>query len=353
MIPKIIHYCWLSNDPYPESIQRCINSWKIHLPDYKLLLWNFQRFPRGKSKWVDQAFDSHKYAFAADYIRLYALYNYGGIYLDSDVEVLKSFDDLLDLPYFIGQENTSSGIEAATIGCEKGNVLIKDIFDSFKDKVFINSDGSFNTLPLPFTFRKCIEARYTYHCITCKEQFDRSDNVINVFPLDWFSPKHWQTKELLLTNNTYSIHHFEGSWLEKKQEGSEKKKETKDNIKKGSHSCISLVRIKIALLCRKIAFRNKYFAKIYFRLYRREIFQLNSSLLIYKPDYRQIAKLKVPFVKCEVEFILREKSKHKDKINDFSPIMRVKGTQIEIHPYYCNMYSIFTKKRCLELVRDV
>jgi hypothetical protein len=295
MIPKIIHYCWLSSDPYPESIQRCIDSWKRYLPDYKLFLWNFQRFPRGKSKWVDQAFDAHKYAFAADYIRLYALYKYGGIYLDSDVEVLRSFDDLLDLPYFIGQENTPSGIETATIGCEKGNVLIRDIFDSFKDKDFINSDGSYNTLPLPFTFRKCIEARYTYHCITSKEQFDRSENVINVFPWDWFSPKNWKTKELLLTNNSYSIHHFEGSWLDNTQ------KEKRKNVKapnKQPHYCISFIRIKLASLCRKIAFRNKYFAKIYFRLYRKDIFLLNSSLLIYKPDYHQITKLKVPFIKC-------------------------------------------------------
>ena len=124
MIPKTIHFCWLSSDPYPEKIQHCINSWKRFLPDYEFVHWNFDRFPRGKSLWVDQAFDSHKYAYAADYIRLYALYNYGGIYLDTDVEVLKSFDDLLSLPYFIGQEPSETGIEAAVLGFEKGNKLI-------------------------------------------------------------------------------------------------------------------------------------------------------------------------------------------------------------------------------------
>ena len=119
MIPKIIHYCWLSNNPYPEEIVNCINSWKKYLPDYQLMLWNFDRFDIDSSIWVKQAYETKKYAFASDYLRLYALYNYGGIYLDVDVEVINSFDNLLDLPYFIGEENTIYAIEAATIGAEK------------------------------------------------------------------------------------------------------------------------------------------------------------------------------------------------------------------------------------------
>lgn len=103
MIPKKIHYCWLSNDPYPEKIEKCINSWKEKLPDYEIIKWDLNRFPLEKSLWVKQAYEARKYAFAADYIRLYALATEGGIYLDSDVEVLKSFDDLLDFPYFVMQ----------------------------------------------------------------------------------------------------------------------------------------------------------------------------------------------------------------------------------------------------------
>ena len=81
MIPKIIHYCWLSNDPIPDDLKKCMDSWKEKLPDYEVMLWNFDRFPKTKSQWVSDAFDNKKYAFAADYIRLNALYNYGGIYL--------------------------------------------------------------------------------------------------------------------------------------------------------------------------------------------------------------------------------------------------------------------------------
>ena len=96
MIPKIIHYCWLSNDPIPENLQSYLKTWKEKLPDYEFILWNFNRFEKSSSKWVAQAFDNKKYAFAADYIRLFAVYNFGGFYLDMDIQVLKSFDDLLN-----------------------------------------------------------------------------------------------------------------------------------------------------------------------------------------------------------------------------------------------------------------
>ena len=97
MIPKIIHYCWLSSDPIPLQFEEYIKSWKVHLPDYEFMLWNFDTFDIDESIWVKEAFENKKYAFAADYIRLFAVYNYGGIYLDKDVELLKSFDPFLEL----------------------------------------------------------------------------------------------------------------------------------------------------------------------------------------------------------------------------------------------------------------
>lgn len=214
MIPKIIHFCWLSNDPYPEKIKRCMDSWRKYLPDYEFVHWNYDRFPRGKCKWVDQAYDNKKYAFAADYIRVYALYHYGGIYLDTDVEVLKSFEDLLDLPYFLGRENSKAGIEAAALGCEKGNSLIKDILDSYEGQSFVNSDGSLNVEPMPIRFRSCIEAKYHYRMIDKKDDFDDNPFVINVFPVDYFSPKRFDTNTIEATERTYSIHHFAAAWAE-------------------------------------------------------------------------------------------------------------------------------------------
>ena len=118
MIPKQIHYCWLSGEPYPKLISDCIESWKIHLPDYKIILWDTKRIDINSNLWLKQAFETKKYAFAADYIRFYALYHYGGIYLDADVEVLRSFDGLLNRHEFVGEE-ASGDIEAAVMGVEK------------------------------------------------------------------------------------------------------------------------------------------------------------------------------------------------------------------------------------------
>ena len=120
MIPKVIHLCWLSGDPYPPMIQSCIETWKKYCPDYDIMLWDTKQFNVNSIPWTKQAFEAKKFAFAADYIRLYAVYNYGGIYLDSDVEVLKSFDDVLELPYFVCQEVDSNSIELAAFGAEKG-----------------------------------------------------------------------------------------------------------------------------------------------------------------------------------------------------------------------------------------
>ena len=109
MIPKVIHYCWLSGDPIPEKLQRCMDSWKKFLPDYEFVLWDLERFDIKTSQWVKEAFEARKYAFAADYIRLYAVYNYGGIYMDMDVEVVRPFDDLLASPYILGLESEKGG----------------------------------------------------------------------------------------------------------------------------------------------------------------------------------------------------------------------------------------------------
>lgn len=214
MIPKIIHYCWLSNDPYPAAIQYCIDSWKKFLPDYEFVLWNFERFPKGKSKWVDEAFAAHKYAFAADYIRLYALYNYGGIYLDSDVEVVKPYDNLLALPYFMGKENTESGIEAATLGFEKGNTMIGNLLKRYEGRSFYKENGEIDNEPLPYIIRREIDEHFVYNPINNISEFNYDSQVVNIFPVDWFSPKTWNTKEMDFSRDTYSIHHYEGSWLE-------------------------------------------------------------------------------------------------------------------------------------------
>lgn len=212
MIPKIIHLCWFSKDPYPKAIAKCLASWRVHLKDYEVVLWNFDRFPRGKSKWVDDAFDNRKYAFAADYIRAYALYNYGGIYLDSDVEVLKNFDDFLHLPYMIGRESDSLKIEAAVMGSEKGNPIFKDLLEYYENRDFIKEDGSFDVRPLPCIMMDIVESRGRIADIASISEFGDDSGTFYLFRPDFFSPLHIVNLELELTPNSVTIHRFSGSW---------------------------------------------------------------------------------------------------------------------------------------------
>lgn len=214
MIPKIIHFCWMSGDEYPELIQKCIDSWKQKLPDYKIILWSPKNFDLESSAWVKEAFLAKKYAFCADYIRCFSLYNYGGIYLDSDVEVLKSYDDLLNLPYFIGMESAGY-FEAATIGSEKGHPFLKYMLDYYKDRHFYKSDGEPDMIIMPKIMMEIVQAHFTLKKIASVKEFDASQNVFSVLPYDYFSPIDTRGKRYVLrqTENTYSIHRFASTWV--------------------------------------------------------------------------------------------------------------------------------------------
>ena len=149
-IPKIIHFCWLSDDPFPANIQECIDSWKRVLPDYEIIKWDRKRFDIESVPYVKEAYEAKKYAFCADYIRIYALYHYGGIYLDSDVMVYKSFEPFLNLhsfssvefhSYFLyahisNKQERLVGIEAAVLGAEKGASWLKDVLEYYNGRHF-------------------------------------------------------------------------------------------------------------------------------------------------------------------------------------------------------------------------
>ncbi|MEC3879547.1 glycosyltransferase family 32 protein [Parapedobacter sp. 10938] len=208
MIPKIIHYCWLSDDPYPELIEQCFTSWKQNLVGYELHRWDIGRAP--KVPWVLEAFEDRKYAFAADYIRFYALYQMGGIYLDADVEVFQSFDAMLANRSFIGYD-TMGDIEAAVIGAEKGCGWVKACLDAYEGKHFKREDGSLDMETVPFLIHRILRQRY-------KLQPDASDMVqhyedLSIFPAVYFSPKNLFTKNIEVGVETVCVHHFEGQWV--------------------------------------------------------------------------------------------------------------------------------------------
>ena len=219
MIPKIIHLCWLSGDPYPPKIAKCLKTWEKFLPDYEVVLWDTKRFDLESSIWVRQAFENKKYAFAADYIRFYALYHMGGIYLDSDVEVLKSFDDLLDLPYFVGAEKAQTP-EAAVIGAEKGCDWIKQCLDYYDHRSFVKEDGSLDIRKLPEIMVEQIQKFKPLRVLSLEDSLnirslDMQKEVLE-FNDAFFSPKVFDSREVEITPNTYAIHHYQNSWFSPK-----------------------------------------------------------------------------------------------------------------------------------------
>lgn len=222
MIPKIIHYCWLSGDPYPPEIQRCLDTWKENLPDYEVCLWDTKRFDVNSTIWTKQAFETKKYAFAADYIRLYVLYNYGGIYLDSDVIVYKSFDELLMLPYFIGHDQIG-GFEAAVIGAEKGCRWIKDVLDYYNERPFVKNDGSLDIESLPVIFHhRLVEKTYKFYLLHKVKPYIEEEKRMFVFDGNFFNSRN--EVEVRRTHKSFCAHNYAGSWI---KDGA---KELKDKI---------------------------------------------------------------------------------------------------------------------------
>lgn len=196
-IPKVIHYCWLSSEPYPDLVRKCMESWQRYLPDYQFVLWDREKIKEINCSWVNSAIDARKWAFAADYIRLHALYNYGGIYLDCDVEVIKPFDDLLERSYFVGRETHKNVIEAAVIGAEPSLNWLKDALDWYESKEFNVTQLNNPAIAIP---------------VILKNVLSKKSNVA-ILPAEFFSPKDNRTGNVKITPRTYTIHHFDGNWF--------------------------------------------------------------------------------------------------------------------------------------------
>lgn len=193
-IPKVIHYCWLSGDPFSVLESQCMESWRRFLPDYEFVLWDMEKIREIHSEWVDSAIAQKKWAFAADYIRLYALYNYGGIYLDCDVEVLKPFDDLLERQMFVGRETARPVIEAAVIGSEANLPWLKNSLDFYGGRVFDVLKINTPEVAIPYILKSFVDKK-------------------TVMDAEYFSPLNNLTGKCEITPRTYCIHHFNGAWF--------------------------------------------------------------------------------------------------------------------------------------------
>ena len=207
----------MSGEELPQDRKNNIASWKAMLPDYEFMLWDTKRFDMSKSVWAQQAFETKKYAFASDLIRLHAVYTYGGIYLDTDVEVLKSFDDLLDLPYFIGVEQNTI-IEAAVFGSVKKSQWLLICMQHYNNRSFVKEDGTYDMLVLPHVMElrlkgmKNIIRMEESQAQKVKYLLKKEDSLF-LFPSEYFSAKNNESGEFSITKNTYTIHHFNSSWM--------------------------------------------------------------------------------------------------------------------------------------------
>lgn len=213
MLPKIIHYCWFGGNPLPESAKKCIASWKKYLPDYQIKEWNEDNFDVNSIPYTQQAYEAKKYAFVSDYARFWILYKYGGLYFDTDVEIIKPIDDIIDRGPFMGIEVRAKEGEYPQVapglglGVTPGHELYKVLLDKYATLRFLNEDGTLN--------QKTI---VKYNTEVLQEQGLLPSNDLQevagiwIYPADYFNPLDSLTGKLVLTNNTRSIHWYMNSW---------------------------------------------------------------------------------------------------------------------------------------------
>lgn len=207
MIPKVIHYCWFGEKPLPEYAVKCINSWKKYCEGYEIIEWNENNFDIHCTQYTEEAFNQKRWAFVSDYARLFIIYNEGGIYFDTDVELIKNIDDLRTSQAFFAQEIGGMVATGLGFGAEKGNSIIKLMMDEYVKAIFVLDTGELDLLPCPVRNTKALfELGY--------QKSGKTQTVMNaiIYAAEYFCPYNYIKNKLDITCNTYSIHHYEGSW---------------------------------------------------------------------------------------------------------------------------------------------
>ena len=211
MIPKTIHYCWFGGGRLPELAKICIRSWKRFCPDYRFICWTEHNFDLDSCVYVREAFDRHKYAFVSDYVRLWAVQRFGGIYLDTDVQLIKGVDRLLTYNAFFAYEDSydrrrfyiATGLG---FGAESNHKILRDLLMDYRDLHFYK-DGKEDLTACPF--------RQSHVFSDWKFSLDGRLQIINgvaLLPSSFFCPKNYKTNRLSIKKETLAIHHFAASW---------------------------------------------------------------------------------------------------------------------------------------------
>ena len=250
MIPKIIHYCWFGGSPIPEEAMKCIESWKKYCPGYEIKEWNESNFNVNSCKYSKEAYREGKWAFVSDYARFKILYDEGGLYFDTDVELIKSIDDIVSKGPFMGCEKgdnllVNSGLG---LGAQSGLQIYKEVLDYYETQHFLNEDGSINTM----TVVKRVTDILIDHGFKGNGEIETIE-CINVYPPDFFCPMDYWTGHLNITSNTRSIHHYSMTW----------KSEYEKKLKLFERKCLTVFGKRIGKLIYKIV--TKPYRKIYNR----------------------------------------------------------------------------------------
>lgn len=214
MIPKVIHYCWFGRNPLPPLAKKCIASWKKYLPDYEIKEWNEDNFDVNMLPYTKEAYEAKKYAFVSDFARFWILYNYGGIYFDTDVEVIKNMDHIIARGNFMGcefdgsYENRIRVAPGLGLGTEARHPIYEELIGIYKNSHFLFPNGTLNLKTV---------VSYTTDLLKVKGlrnlQEIQSIQNIYIYPTDFFCPIEYSTGKLTITPNTVSIHHYSASWV--------------------------------------------------------------------------------------------------------------------------------------------
>lgn len=211
LIPKKIHYMWLGKKQIPSNLQKCIDSWKKYCPDYEIIQWNENNYDVNKHEYMRAAYSQGAYGFVPDYARLDILYEHGGIYMDTDVEVIKNLDPLLYQEAFCGVEKWQVLNFGGCSGAIKGHRMIGEFLKSREDVSFLNADGRTNTTTCGY-YDTNVAIKNGYQ-INGKTQHIQG---MNIYAFDYFHPYDYMSGHTYMTEHTYSIHRFNGGWLDDK-----------------------------------------------------------------------------------------------------------------------------------------
>lgn len=220
MIPKKIHYCWFGGNELPTSALKCINSWKKFFPEYEIIQWNEKNYDVKKNNYIKEAYEAQKYAFVSDYARFDVLHQYGGLYFDTDVEIVASFEDIIANGSYMGCEVDGNNSENFCILINPGLgmaaparlTIYKEILDYYDKQKFYDDNGAINTTTVVTRITQILKARGLKNTADIQHI-----QQITIYPKEYFNPRNNNTGELQRTKNTHSIHWYAQSWVSYKE----------------------------------------------------------------------------------------------------------------------------------------